>query len=397
MTMVSRRGFIGGIGGCLCCGGSLQAAAPALDLAPLLDPGFRPADKDEKGLWQSLDRAERDIADSPLRVHDPALETYVGGVMGKLAPDYSGDIRCYIVRVPALNATMAPNGMLLVYSGALLRLRHEAGLATILGHECGHYLRRHQIASWRQTRGTTAWMAFLTIGLAIATGVVGGNNRREINAINNALALSIFRYRREQEAEADVYGVRLMAAAGYPPGAAADFWRDVIAEHDAATRMRGGRTGTPSLLLASHPSDSARLAALAKIVAKLGPQGDLGRAPWRQAMATHQLTFLDDQVKLNDPGASLTIIDRLAEDGWTGPLRYQQGEVHRLRGANDLAFVAFAAAVALPDAPALAHRAYGYGLLRKGQGEAGTAELRTYLAKAPDADDRAMVEFTLNQ
>ena len=35
--------------------------------------------------------------------------------------------------------------------------------------------------------------------------------------------------------------------------------------------------------------------------------------------------MLDDQVKLNDPGASLYIINALAKDGWNGTLRYYEG------------------------------------------------------------------------
>ena len=41
--------------------------------------------------------------------------------------------------------------------------------------------------------------------------------------------------------------------------------------------------------------------------------------------------LLDDQVKLNDPGASQYLIETLAQDGWNGLLRFYEGEVWRLR------------------------------------------------------------------
>ena len=47
-------------------------------------------------------------------------------------------------------------------------------------------------------------------------------------------------------------------------------------------------------------------------------------APIRQML-------LDDQVKLNDPGASQYLIETLAQDGWNGLLRFYEGEVWRLR------------------------------------------------------------------
>ena len=41
--------------------------------------------------------------------------------------------------------------------------------------------------------------------------------------------------------------------------------------------------------------------------------------------------MLDDQVKLNDPGASQYIVNTLAQDGWNGLLRFNEGEIWRLR------------------------------------------------------------------
>jgi hypothetical protein len=41
--------------------------------------------------------------------------------------------------------------------------------------------------------------------------------------------------------------------------------------------------------------------------------------------------LLDDQVKLNDPGASLYIIERLATDGWNGCCASTKPKVWRLR------------------------------------------------------------------
>ena len=60
--------------------------------------------------------------------------------------------------------------------------------------------------------------------------------------------------------------------------------------------------------------------------------------------------LLDDQVKLNDPGASQYLIETLAQDGWNGLLRFYEGEVWRLRnrpGDDARAAQSYAAAVAL--------------------------------------------------
>ena len=59
--------------------------------------------------------------------------------------------------------------------------------------------------------------------------------------------------------------------------------------------------------------------------------------------------LLDDQVKLNDAGASEYLIETLARDGWDGLLRFYEGEVWRLRnrpGDDIRADQSYAAAVA---------------------------------------------------
>ena len=44
--------------------------------------------------------------------------------------------------------------------------------------------------------------------------------------------------------------------------------------------------------------------------------------------------LLQEQIYLNDPGASLYLLQNLATDGWTGLLRFNEGEVYRLRNAK---------------------------------------------------------------
>ena len=55
------------------------------------------------------------------------------------------------------------------------------------------------------------------------------------------------------------------------------------------------------------------------------------RARYLTAIGPIRPTLLDDQVKLNDPGASQYIIKTLAQDGWNGLLRFHEGEIWRLR------------------------------------------------------------------
>jgi Flp pilus assembly protein TadD len=104
--------------------------------------------------------------------------------------------------------------------------------------------------------------------------------------------------------------------------------------------------------------------------------------------------MLDDQVKLNDYGATDFVLTKLAADGWTPDLLYARGELYRARGRpEDLAQAEgfYIRAVAAEGAPAEAWRGLGLAALRAGKEDEGRAALRTYLAKKPDAADRQMI------
>ena len=127
---------------------------------------------------------------------------------------------------------------------------------------------------------------------------------------------------------------------------------------------------------------------------------DRGRDRWLAAIGPQRKRLLDDQVKLNDPGASLYIIRNLAADGWNGLLRFYEGEAWRLRGqAGDaeLAAQSYAQATGFPDAPPEAWRAHGYALATAGRREDGRLALARYLELAPDAPDAEMVRHALQQ
>jgi predicted Zn-dependent protease len=411
-TLPSRRAILaGGLAAGLYPLAAQARIAPA-SMQPLTSVGYRPVDVDEKGLWQACDPFERELARSNLLVPSPALHDYTIGVVSRLLGDRAREVRAYIVRDPDFNASMAPNGMLMVHTGLLVRARNEAHYAAVLGHEAGHYLRRHSVAGWRDRKLKTGAMAFITVGSMAATGATaraGGNPRGWIdlaNSVNRSLALSIYSFSREQESEADAFGVRLMAEAGYPPAAAAEIWRNYGDERRASAATRGKRYRDFSRsALSTHPATDDRMldlnASAREIVAIDLPGGgtyDDRRAAWDDAVGPLRPQLLDEQVKLNDPGASLYLIEAQAAKGWDGVLRFYQGEVYRLRdeaGDDQRAATAYAAATALPDAPAEAWRAHGYALLKAGRSEDGRSALARYLSLKPAAGDAAMIRFSM--
>ena len=127
---------------------------------------------------------------------------------------------------------------------------------------------------------------------------------------------------------------------------------------------------------------------------------DDGRARYLAAIGGIRPMLLDDQVKLNDPGASQYIINTLAKDGWNGLLRFYEGEIWRLRnraGDQLRAAQGYAAAVAYPDAPPDAWRWHGFMLFKQGRTAEGRVALTRYLAMKPNAPDAPFVRQMLAQ
>ena len=401
MSGLSRRSLIAAGGG-LAAGlatGVAKARVLPKDMVPLIGPGYRAVDEDERGLWKLMERVEEEVAGSNLLVKDPQLTAYLGTLIGNVGGPAAKDMRIYLARIPEFNAVMFPTGFSVVFTGLLLRMRNEAQLAGVIAHESAHFLRKHQIRQWRDMRRKTDIFSFLAMGAGVAGGAAGIYAGDLVQLAQLGTILSLLKYNRTLEAEADAMGARLLAEAGYDPMAMSETWEQLIAELDLSAKYRRKRRERDFALFSTHPSPEARMADLKLSAAEVRQPGrsyDAYRDRYLTALAALRPTLLDDQVKLNDPGASQYVVETLAKDGWNGQLRYYEGEIWRLRNSqkqNDEARAAqgYAAAVGYADAPADAWRWHGIMLLKAGRGTEARAAFARYLQMAPDAPDAALV------
>jgi predicted Zn-dependent protease len=343
-----------------------------------------------------MDRVEEEISGSNLLVQDAGLTAYLKDIIGTVGGPAAKDFRIYLARIPDFNAMMFPTGFAVVFSGLLLRMRNEAQLAGVIAHESGHFLRRHQIRSWRDMKRKTDIFSIAAMAAGVG-GAAGGVYLGDyVQLAQLGTILSLFQYSREMEAEADALGARLIADTGYPPVEMANIWQQLIGEEDASARYRRKHRRKGSLF-DTHPSPDARMADLRADVAEVTVPGrtyDNKRERYLSMIGPIRPMLLDDQVKLNDPGASQYLIETLAQDGWNGLLRFYEGEVWRLRnrhGDDVRAAQGYAAAVAYPDAPADAWRWHGISLMKAGRQAEAKAAFARYLTMRPDAPDAAWV------
>jgi predicted Zn-dependent protease len=395
---ISRRSLLvgGGIAAAALHAGVAQARVRPRDMVPLVGPGYRPTAPDEKGLWKEMERVEEEVSGSNLLITDPNLTGYLKELIGTVGGPAAKDFRIYLARIPDFNAMMFPTGFAVVFSGLLLRMRNEAQLAGVIAHESGHFLRSHMIRSWRDQRRKTDIFSIGAMLAGIGGAGAGVYLGDYVQLAELGTILSLFQYSRAMEAEADALGAKLIAETGYPPIEMANIWQQLIGEEEASARYRNKHRRRGSLF-DTHPSEGSRMADLRADAAEITVPGkvyDNRRARYLATIGPIRPTLLDDQVKLNDPGASQYLIETLAQDGWDGLLRFYEGEVWRLRnrpGDEVRAEQSYAAAVAYPDAPADAWRWHGNSLLKQGRPTEAKAAFQRYLKMKPDAPDAAWV------
>jgi predicted Zn-dependent protease len=341
-----------------------------------------------------MDRAEQKLKHSNFLIRDKALNGYVRDIACRLAGEHCQDMRVYLVRTALFNASMAPNGMMQVSSGLLLRMSNEAQLAAVLGHEIGHYLERHSVERLRDARSRNAFGQFLGLALA-AAGVGSANVLAQL-----AIAASGLAYSRDQERDADRIGVELMARHGYAPIEASRVW-DQLLEELKAGEAAGEEYWNRSVLFATHPPAEERQSALAAAAAarSLPHGGRVGVEAYRSRLSVHRGAFLADEIRRRRFGETMSLLDRLLQAlPRDGELQFYRGEAFRMRGGSgdlEKAIEAYNLAQPMERVPPELFRSLGLVYRQLGHNAEAAAAFGRYLELKPDAEDADLVRTYL--
>lgn len=170
--------------------------------------------------WKNPSRAEevalgREISGSVLGaaplVNDAALQKYVNNVGRWVAsqserPDLPWKFG--VIESNDLNAFAAPGGYVLVTKGLYQKLQNEAQLASVLGHEIAHVVKKHQlkVLQKQQLLGYSAGK----LGEMFAK-----NDKIAKKVIDSGAEISARSLDKDAEFEADRMGMVLATRAGY--------------------------------------------------------------------------------------------------------------------------------------------------------------------------------------
>jgi predicted Zn-dependent protease len=125
----------------------------------------------------------------------------------KARPDVTYQIK--IIQSPEVNAFSLPGGWIYVYTGLLDKVGNDDdALACVIGHECSHVVLRHVVKqiSDEEDKGT----------LLEAFGVFTGNYNA-YNLAQAAVELQELHFSRQDEYQADQYGLKFAYNAGFDP------------------------------------------------------------------------------------------------------------------------------------------------------------------------------------
>ena len=163
-----------------------------------------------------------------------------------------------------VNAFAAPSGYIFVTRGAFQQMQDEGELATVLGHEISHVLRRHMVheLNIRAREGSAFGSVTELIG-----GASGSIRSSLENSLDQAARILFERgYQLSDEVEADRVGLTIASAAGY----------DASAMKRYLQRVEGFEAVRGSEAVRAHPQLAERLAALDRNMIALGLDEHVG-------------------------------------------------------------------------------------------------------------------------
>ncbi len=379
------------VAGTLLASGIVAAEEP-LDIDHLIPPGYTPEEaQDEKGLWMEMREYENQLVKSALRLKEHDINAYVNELVCRVGGPYCDDFRVYVIRNPGFNASMTANGMMQIWTGLIVRAESSDQIAAVIGHEIAHYTRLHSIDRMRAIKKRMATGTFFDIALALAGVGTGGAGQLMAMA-------SLMSFSREHETEADILSVRLLAESGYDPHATYEVWQGILEEEESAKVKQQ----KPGVFSATHPPSADRAEYLEAIVASNYGEPDFEPAPdqrFLDILNTHYFLLMEDQIDTNRFGRTEELLERHLEIGVRPSLvRYFFGEMYRQRGEEgdaEKAMNAYLHSIELGEAPADAYANLGLLHMKAGDMEQAKTYFRQYLEVDPEASDRAMIEFYL--
>ncbi|RUM65378.1 MAG: hypothetical protein DSZ05_06240 [Sulfurospirillum sp.] len=175
-------------------------------------------------------------------VHSPYLQKVTDKLARCARLPYS--VKTYILEEDGINAFALPGGKIMVTQGMLRRIRNENELASVIGHELGHFKHRDHLKGLGKS-----------LVLGVLSMLVADNYG---SAFTTTLRVTDAKYSQSQELAADLFGIDMMACA----------YGNVKDAETLFARMDKGESW--KYFLASHPGFHERVEKMRRYIEKKG-------------------------------------------------------------------------------------------------------------------------------
>jgi Peptidase family M48 len=217
------------------------ALSIAMLCASIPSPAFALPTSTEVQIGKEYDKQ---ITDQNVVVTDPLLNGWVNDISNKLWAQTARKDVPYSIKIldeSDINAFSTMGGYIYINEGTLDFVQSDDELAGVIGHETGHIERRHAV---------TAQNKASILNVLLGIGSIFSPLIYRFGQLIQAGAMA--RISRDDENEADKYGLMLMARAGYDPDAMRSFMAHLgateQADHDIVSKYFADHPGTPKRL-----------------------------------------------------------------------------------------------------------------------------------------------------
>lgn len=204
------------------------------------------------GMAEEVEKTEKILADSVWQSYLSEVGQKIVDVCDRTDIEY----HFTVIESEQVNAFAAPGGFVYFYTGLLRQMENEAEMAAVMAHEISHVVARH---------GIKRLQAALGVGLAYQLAFGDEDSQVIEAAIAIGMSLIFSGYSRDNEREADNFGIHYMVKAGYDPRSAITMFGKLAALGDR------GSSNVFEKLSASHPETKERIANAKVQIAEMQP------------------------------------------------------------------------------------------------------------------------------
>ncbi|MDA2933845.1 M48 family metallopeptidase, partial [Acidobacteria bacterium AH-259-D05] len=173
------------------------------------------------------------------------LQTLLDRMVENLPPQHL-EFQVHTKDNPTVNAMALPGGHIVFYEGMLDQVESENELAMILGHELGHFAKRHHL------RGLGRGLVFLFL-----SAIILGEQNGITQFLQDTLGKVESKFSQKQEREVDEFALHLLHKTYGHVAGATDFFERVQKENSRSNL---------EYFFASHPSPTNRVSHLEELI-----------------------------------------------------------------------------------------------------------------------------------